>query len=56
MKKSFYLSKTFWACIAAIATGVSLLFDSQINEGVSIIIANIVAIYGRFTANKKLSI
>ena len=55
-KKNFWKSKTFWSGIASIAVGVPLLFDGNTSQGSVAIIAGITAIFGRWNADKPLTI
>lgn len=55
-KKYFWKSKTFWSGIASIAVGVPLLLEGNTAQGSVAILAGITAIFGRWDADKPLTI
>lgn len=56
MKKKFWKSKTFWSGALSIANGIHLVAIGNVNEGAVAIVAGIVTILGRSTAEQKLGL
>lgn len=54
MKKETFLSKTFWAGIAGIATGIGMITQGAVVEGVQTITVAVLAIFGRDAVAKML--
>jgi len=55
-KKKFWLSKTFWSGIGTIATGVYLVVQGNVPEGIATIITGVGAIAGRTVADQPLGV
>ncbi len=56
MKKVFIKSIVFWCGIYIISIGLQRSYICFNYENISLIIAGLLIIYGRWNANKKLSI